>query len=94
MRIRWLTGAIRSMRTAHRYVAAENPEAAAKVVACVESAVERLAKHPSSGRTGRRPGTRELVVPGIPFVIIYRVDDAEVVILRVYHTSRNWQILV
>jgi len=94
MKVRWLTGAIQSMRTAHRYVAAENPDAAAKLVARVESAIGRLSAHPASGRPGRRPGTRELVVPGVPFVVVYRVGDLDVVILRVYHTSRNWWNMV
>lgn len=91
MRIRWLTGATQSLRAAHRYIAAK---AAAKVTDRIKRAVERLATYPSFGRPGRRPGTRELVVPGVPFIVIYRISDVEVQILRVFHTSRNWWGLV
>ncbi|HWB10519.1 MAG TPA: type II toxin-antitoxin system RelE/ParE family toxin [Pirellulales bacterium] len=94
MKVRWLTGATRSLRAAHRYIASENPRAAAKMAERLEVAVARLATHPELGRPGRRPGTRELVVPGVPYIVIYRVVEPEVQILRVYHTSRNWWGLV
>lgn len=90
MKVRWLSGATRSLRAAHRYIKADNPAAARKVIERLEMAVERLATHPAMGRLGRRPATRELVVPGVPYVVVYRVGDGEVQILRVYHTSRNW----
>lgn len=90
MKVRWLRGATRSLRSAHRYIAADNPKAAAKVAERLESVVERLATHPPMGRPGRRPGTRELVVSGVPYVVIYRVGESEIEILRIYHTSRNW----
>lgn len=90
MNVRWLSGATRSLRAAHQYIAADNPVAARNVIERLQIAVERLAAHPSMGRPGRRPGTRELVVPGVPYIVIYRVGDVDVQILRVYHTSRKW----
>ena len=35
-------------------------------------------------------GTRELVVPGLPYIVVYRVGSDAVEILRVYHTAMNW----
>lgn len=90
MKVRWLRGATRSLRAAHRGVAADKPKAAAKAAARVEIAVERFARRPAMGRTGRRPGTREIVAPGTPYVVIYRIGDGEIQILRVYLASRNW----
>lgn len=85
MKVRWLTGAVESLRSVHRHIAVENPAAAAKVVSRIERVVERLAEHPMSGRAGRVEGTREIVVPGLPYLVVYRVDADHVTILRVFH---------
>ncbi|HET6521471.1 MAG TPA: type II toxin-antitoxin system RelE/ParE family toxin, partial [Geminicoccaceae bacterium] len=49
-----------------------------------------LAQHPESGRPGRVPGTRELVVSGTPYIVPYRVQGNTVQILRVLHGARKW----
>ncbi|WP_256997574.1 type II toxin-antitoxin system RelE/ParE family toxin [Gloeobacter morelensis] len=49
----------------------------------VEGVVLRLADFPNSGRPGRRPGIRELVVPRTPYVVEYRVEVEAVVIVSV-----------
>jgi len=45
---------------------------------------------PNRGRPGRKPGTREVTVAGLPFVIIYRVGDDAVEIARILHGSQQW----
>ncbi len=42
------------------------------------------------GRAGRVPGTRELLIPGTPYIIPYRVRAGAVEILRVFHAARRW----
>jgi toxin ParE1/3/4 len=91
MRLRWLTAALASLRTAHAYIALDNPTAARKATARVEAAVERLRKFPLSGRIGTVSDTRELVVPGAPYIVVYHVADDEVVIIRVFHEKQNRQ---
>ena len=56
----------------------------------IEAAVSRLADFPESARPGRVPGTRELVVPATPFVVVYRIEVAGVLILRVLHGAQKW----
>jgi toxin ParE1/3/4 len=59
----------------------------------IDSITERfflLAKYPSIGRSrdkDLRPGLRSF--PAGPYVIIYRVQEADLLILRVLHGSRN-----
>ncbi len=89
MKVRWLIGATESLRSVHRHIAIENPEAAGRVVARIERVVIRLADHPLSGRLGRVAGTREVVVPGLPYLIVYRVEAQQVTILRVFHGKRE-----
>lgn len=64
--------------------------AAQRVVERIQVAVEHLASQPSLGRQGRVPGTRELVVPGTPFIIPYRVREETIEILDVLHAARRW----
>ena len=49
-----------------------------------------LKDHPKIGRIGRVAGTFELVIPGIPYVVPYRIRNQQVQVLTVYHTSRKW----
>jgi len=78
------------LRLIHAYIAYDNPEAAKSVTARIKASVLRLANFPESGRIGQIAGTRELVVPGLPYIVIYRIIKSNVEILRVFHTARNW----
>jgi len=42
------------------------------------------------GKRGQERGTRELVVAGLPYIVIYAVQREELVILRVLHTSMKY----
>lgn len=42
------------------------------------------------GRVGRVFDTRELVIRDTPFIVPYRVKEDTIVILRVFHSSRQW----
>jgi len=90
MRYRFSEPAIQSLASIHEYISKDSPDAAAKVAAAVLKAVLRLTRFPQSGRPGRRKGTRELVVPSLPYIIPYRVVDDVILILSVNHTSRKW----
>ena len=89
MRVRWLRRALRNLDEEADYIAGDDPAAARMVVARVLEAVATLATQPGSGRPGRVPGTRELVVLKTRYLVPYRVEGDTVVILRVFHTSRQ-----
>jgi plasmid stabilization system protein ParE len=59
------------------------------VVARIVSAVDRLAELPAMGREGRIPGTRELVLSDIPYIVPYQVGST-IDILTVMHASQKW----
>jgi plasmid stabilization system protein ParE len=56
----------------------------------IHAAVGRLADHPAIARPGRVAGTRELVVIGTPYIVIYRIEATAIVILRVLHAAQRW----
>ncbi|MBK5571381.1 type II toxin-antitoxin system RelE/ParE family toxin [Ensifer sp. SSB1] len=57
------------------YIEKDNPDAAARVVARIVTAVDALAEYPASG-PGRIKSTRELVLADIPYIIPYRISPA------------------
>lgn len=74
------------------FVAADKPQAALEQDASITSAVARLGAFPRMGRTGRMRGTRELVVSGTPFIVVYRIQDeaGEVQVIRFLHGAQQW----
>ena len=94
MRVAWLARATANLLRHADYIARDNPQAAEKMMQAVHRSVLRLVDFPHSGRPGRSPGTRELVVPGTPFILPYRVEPDRVVILRVMHGRQRWPHLV
>lgn len=71
------------------YIALDNPAAAENVYRGIVRAAERLPEFPALGRPGRHPDTRELSVPGLPYLLVYAVDTEAVTILAVFHTARD-----
>ena len=90
MRVRWLRKAIANLDAEAEYIARDSPPAADRIVAKITQAIEGLRQHPSMGRPGRVPGTRELVIPDTPYIIPYRVRVDSLEILRIFHASRRW----
>jgi toxin ParE1/3/4 len=90
MVILWTTPATEELVAAHEYVASENAAAAQRITNHIWETVGVLARHPAAGRKGRVAGTRELVIPGTPFVAAYRVEKNEVWILALLHGARKW----
>ena len=91
MMLVWSPEAIRDLVSLRAYIAQDNPRAAQRMALHVVWNVETLlSENPSTGRPGRVPGTRELVIPKTPFVVPYRVQAGKIQILRVYHGARRW----
>lgn len=78
------------LASAVAYLKGENPQAAEKIGAAIERAIDTLADMPGRGRSGRVAGTRELVVRGAPYILVYTVADAAVFVLSIRHKSRGW----
>jgi toxin ParE1/3/4 len=86
----WRPAASRDYASIREYLEDYAPGNAEAVVTRILGTVETLTQFPRLGRPGRLPGTRELVIPRTPYVVVYRVDADEVVILRVRHGALRW----
>lgn len=61
-------------------------------VKALETHLETLLFNPKIGRYGRVSNTREFVLQGFPFILVYRVKDRKLEILQVLHQSRKYPI--
>ncbi len=89
--IEWTEQATRQLDQAHDYITLSNSEEiAARIRMQIVTSVQQLATFPMSGRAGRIPGTRELVISNTPFIAAYAIDQNRIVILAVYHGAQQW----
>jgi toxin ParE1/3/4 len=86
----WTRRALRNLDNIKATIAADNPRAAIRVADRIAQALNRLRDFPESGRPGRVPETREVVVPTTPYIVAYRIHGETVQILRVIHGARKW----
>ena len=90
MKLRWSNRSLSNLSDLHAYISEDNLAAANRVVAKIEEAVETLRNAPLAGRKGRVAGTRELVIPGTPYVVGYTLEADAIYILAVVHGKQGW----
>ena len=92
--IRWSHSARRDYRNLIEWSADRNLAAADRIADAIERSVANLADMPQIGRIGRVLGTRELVIPRTPYVVIYQIDDTDdrILLLRILHGAQKWPL--
>lgn len=92
MKILWTERAEKDRDSQEAFIAEDSPRAAINQIDSVIARVASLADHPEQGRPGRRRGTRELVIAGTPFIVVYRVRQKpeRVEIIRILHGAQKW----
>lgn len=90
MQVKWLRRALRNLEQARNYVFQENPTTAQELIIKIQNAANQLQKYPFMGKNGRVEGTRELIISNSPYILIYRVKEESVEVLRILHTSKRY----
>lgn len=90
MKVIWLEDALTGMKLIYDYIAADNPFAAYETLKNIKRVADGLSDCPLMGRLGRVAGTRELIIQGTAYIVPYRLKDANVEILNVFHGAQNW----
>ena len=94
MQLKWTNLANTDLENIETYIREDNsPSVAIDVVLeIIDKAQQILPQHPGAGRQGRVKNTRELVIDGLPFVVIYReqLSENRIEILRVLHDAQQW----
>ena len=94
MKVRLSPDAFSDIESLRNHIARQGDGVIAeRIVERIGSVISTLAQLPHLGRDGRVPCRSEMVVPRIPFLIVYRVDlneqEHELIVLRVYHTAQD-----
>lgn len=87
--VTWSASALDNLTDIVTYIAERNPLAADRLQQLIEAAIVPAAEHPYIYRSGRVPGTREIVVhPN--YVLVYRIKVEAVEVLAVLHARQEY----
>jgi toxin ParE1/3/4 len=92
MQIRWSPDAAADLESIVDYIRRDDPAAAQRVGQEIYDRLGLPGTFPYGGKRGRVDGTRELPLPPLPFIVVYRVlehGDA-VEIVNVIHGAQRW----
>ena len=90
MRIAWTPAAAADLEQISDFLFEQNPATAVRLVRQTYSAASTLKQFPNKGRPAKKEGTRELVLPGLPWIIIYEAGGQAVYIVRILHGAQHW----
>lgn len=89
MQVDWTPHSQIDVRNIRAYIAEHNRAAADRMVLRIVSAGDALVEFPNRGRPTGVPDVRELVIPGTPYLLVYRVEGGLVQILSVWHGAQD-----
>jgi len=88
-RVRWTLSAAGDLESIGHFLARDHPEFLQATIAKLYLAAHSLSSLPNRGRPGREPGTRELILPPLPYIVVYRVRGESVEILHIHHSAKD-----
>jgi toxin ParE1/3/4 len=90
MKVGYSLEALIHIAAIHAYIDHRSAVAATRVVARIRQAAEDLGRFPERGRSGAVDGTREWVVKGLPYILVYEItpEADQLAILGVYHGAQ------
>jgi len=91
MRVEWSQNAVADLQQISEYIEQDRSlETANRISRRLYDAVQSLRTFPDRGRLGHVDDTRELVVPSLPYIIVYQVFEKRVLILNIVHGAQRW----
>lgn len=89
MKLVWTRQAHADRKKIREYIVKHAPAAALALDELFSEKASLLLDHPNLGRTGRVPGTRELVAHR-NYILVYDLSGDAVRVLRLLHAARQW----
>jgi len=83
--------ALADLEGIYRWIAQDSPASAKAVVDRLFGSIELLISFPFMGHAGHVPDTFEWVVPRLPYIVVYDVDQAreQVIVMAVFHGAQD-----
>ncbi|HWX56096.1 MAG TPA: type II toxin-antitoxin system RelE/ParE family toxin [Verrucomicrobiae bacterium] len=89
MRIRWTPAAAADLEHISNYLKDHHPRYWQPTMRKLYETLRSLKESPHRGRPGREEGTREILFPPMPYVAVYRVQEQDIEVLRIYHAAQD-----
>jgi toxin ParE1/3/4 len=90
MRVYRTAGAADDPERITDYLFDETPQHAAWIILSLYDGIFALTSFPNRGRVGKKPGTRELVVRHLPYIVVYQVSGDVGYVARILHGAQQW----
>ena len=88
MRIRWTPAAAADLQNISDYLKEHHPRYRDPTMRKLYGTIRDLGQWPRRGRPGP-DGTREILFPPTPYVAVYRVTEAAIEVMRIYHAAQD-----
>jgi addiction module RelE/StbE family toxin len=88
--IRWSDEAVFELESIFAYIVQDNEDAAFRTVERIYAAMNNAASMPYIGRAGKKEGTRELVVSGTPYIVVYEILEETIFLVTILHGAQKW----
>ena len=89
LKLRYTKEAMAELQLVLGSIAESSPSGAKRVQARIQAAVNRLIEYPHSGQFTGLKTMRRVVATPYPYLVFYKVDADEVVIIGVRHAARR-----
>jgi toxin ParE1/3/4 len=90
MQLRWTEAASADLKRIADYLSVHAQSRAAGLAMSIYEAPEVLLSFPHRGRTGKKAGTRELLLTPLPWIVVYTIRDDAINIVRILHGAQRW----
>jgi addiction module RelE/StbE family toxin len=91
VQIEWSSSAVADLQAITEWIQRDRGiETANGVARRIYEGVQSLRTMPYRGRYGRLENTRELVIPRLPYLVIYQISEERLVVLNVLHGAQRW----
>jgi len=83
--------AVSDLHNIRNYIAAHSEAAADRVISRIRQAALMFENFPEIGRIGDVEGTREFAIPGLSYIIVYKIASVtDVDVLTILHDRQQW----
>lgn len=90
MQVFWSPVAVADLNRITQYIAHDNPALAEAIGRRIYDTCQTLAEFPYRNRKSRIQGKYDLIFTNLPYIVVYRIRNDEVEIIRVYHSAQDW----
>lgn len=92
MQLRWTAGAAADLENIADYLLEKAPRHAPRLLRTIYNRIAALKNFPNRGRPGKKDGTRELMIPSLPYMVIYQIEHDCVHVVRILHSAQRWPV--